>query len=182
MKKLNQNGLSIVEVLLLFVVVGLIGFTAWYVYNAQKHTTKTQNDTVQGSSDAQKSSQKTSTSATPIAQTSSNAQDASDVTTAAKYIYESVPVDPNTDRYAILRRQNYITDKMVEEHQAHADYDVITCSQMAATKYTYETPVITKDTATLIVNGVYDSGPNKIETSWIKFQGKWQLDNTKCNF
>lgn len=41
MKKLNQSGFSVVEVLLLLIFLAIIGFTGYYVYHAQKTSSKT---------------------------------------------------------------------------------------------------------------------------------------------
>jgi len=40
MKKTNQTGFSIVEALLILVVVGILGFTGWYVYHAKQTSDK----------------------------------------------------------------------------------------------------------------------------------------------
>ena len=42
MKK-NQNGFSVVEVLLILVIVGILGFTGWYVWNASNNADKNLN-------------------------------------------------------------------------------------------------------------------------------------------
>lgn len=41
MTKSNQKGFGAVEALLILVIVGLIGFTGWFVINSQKETSKT---------------------------------------------------------------------------------------------------------------------------------------------
>jgi hypothetical protein len=40
MKKLNNMGFSAVEALLILVVIGILGFTGWFVYHSQKLATK----------------------------------------------------------------------------------------------------------------------------------------------
>lgn len=42
----KQKGFSIVEGLLVFVIVGILGFTGWFVWNSQKQTNKSNNSTV----------------------------------------------------------------------------------------------------------------------------------------
>ncbi|MDB5163566.1 MAG: hypothetical protein JWS12_183 [Candidatus Saccharibacteria bacterium] len=46
MKK-NEQGFSVVEALLIVVIVAVIGAVGWYVYRAQKNTTKTYNTAAQ---------------------------------------------------------------------------------------------------------------------------------------
>ena len=43
MKKLNNKGFSAVETILVLVIVGLIGFVGWYVYNSKKEVKNTSN-------------------------------------------------------------------------------------------------------------------------------------------
>lgn len=52
----NQDGFSPVEVLLLAVFVGLIGFVGWYVYNAKHSTEKVVSSSQTSKAAAQKSS------------------------------------------------------------------------------------------------------------------------------
>jgi hypothetical protein len=41
MKKFDQRGTGIVEVLLILVIVGMVGFVGWYVWNSKKSADKT---------------------------------------------------------------------------------------------------------------------------------------------
>ncbi|TAH33970.1 hypothetical protein EYC59_04095 [Candidatus Saccharibacteria bacterium] len=43
--KTNQSGFSTVEAILILVVVAILGFTGWFVWNSQKNTDKTTADT-----------------------------------------------------------------------------------------------------------------------------------------
>lgn len=40
MKRTNQTGFSVVEALLMLVVIGILGFTGWYVYHAKQASDK----------------------------------------------------------------------------------------------------------------------------------------------
>ena len=40
MKKINQSGFSIIEALLILVVIGILGFTGWYVYHTKQAANK----------------------------------------------------------------------------------------------------------------------------------------------
>lgn len=57
MKKLNQKGIGVVEVLLLLVLVGLIAAVGYYVYNSQKKTNESLDNASQSLTDAAKASQ-----------------------------------------------------------------------------------------------------------------------------
>src|SRR3989344_2360709 len=50
----NQKGFSLVEGLLILVIVGLLGGTGWYVWNARTKTTDTLNNTDKASSSVSK--------------------------------------------------------------------------------------------------------------------------------
>lgn len=64
--KNTQKGFGAVETVLIFVVVGIIGFAGWFVWNSQKQTDKTLTDASKGSS---------SVSATKTSSTTSNTTD-----------------------------------------------------------------------------------------------------------
>lgn len=53
MKKLNVKGFGAVEGLLIFVVLGIIGGTGWYVYSSQKQTVTEPDNTIQSQTKAQ---------------------------------------------------------------------------------------------------------------------------------
>ena len=69
MKKIQNNaaGFSAIEAVLIIVVIVVIGFVGWYVYSSKNKNDKTQNDTAQGATQAQKSSKKTSSPSTTVA-------------------------------------------------------------------------------------------------------------------
>jgi cytoskeletal protein RodZ len=46
----RQQGFSIVEGLLILVIVGILGFTGWYVYHSQKNASNSYSNSVAGSS------------------------------------------------------------------------------------------------------------------------------------
>lgn len=54
----NQNGFTVVEALLVFVIVAIIGGTGWYVYNANKKTNSTYNEADRSSQSTAKFSKK----------------------------------------------------------------------------------------------------------------------------
>ncbi len=47
MKRLNQRGIGAIEGLLILLIVGLIGFVSWYVYQANNKTTVPKDQTTQ---------------------------------------------------------------------------------------------------------------------------------------
>lgn len=53
--KINQKGFGVVEILLVFVIIGLIGGTGYYVYNSQKKTNTALDNTANSQSEPQKS-------------------------------------------------------------------------------------------------------------------------------
>lgn len=55
----NQKGFTVVEGLLIFAIVAVIGFAGWFVYSSQKKTNDTLNKTAQGQGEAQKAIPKT---------------------------------------------------------------------------------------------------------------------------
>lgn len=54
MKQLNQKGIAAVAAILLIIVVAIISGSGWYVYNAQKRTRQTLDDTSKSLADPQK--------------------------------------------------------------------------------------------------------------------------------
>ncbi len=46
----KQRGFSVVEVVLIFVIIGILGFTGWFVWNSQKKINATLDDSSKGSS------------------------------------------------------------------------------------------------------------------------------------
>lgn len=54
MKQLNQKGIAALAVILLIIVAGIIGGSGWYVYNAQKKTQQTLDNTSKSLADPQK--------------------------------------------------------------------------------------------------------------------------------
>jgi hypothetical protein len=46
MRKLNQSGSGVVEIVLIVVVVAILGFTGWFVYDSKKSVDKTTSDAV----------------------------------------------------------------------------------------------------------------------------------------
>jgi len=61
MKRLDRSGFGAVQVILVFVILGMIGGTGWYVYNAQKNTNKL----VESTETKQSQSTKSTTASTP---------------------------------------------------------------------------------------------------------------------
>lgn len=45
LKKLNQNGFSAVEAILILIILGILGFTGWFVYHSQNAADKTYSST-----------------------------------------------------------------------------------------------------------------------------------------
>ncbi len=56
--KTNQKGFTAIEIVLILVIVGVLSFAGWYVYNSQKKTNDTLNKTAQGQGEAQKATTK----------------------------------------------------------------------------------------------------------------------------
>lgn len=67
MKKNNESGFSVVEVILLLVIVGIIGFFGWFVYNSNKKTNEALNNTNQAQSEPAKSTKTTKKTPSPPA-------------------------------------------------------------------------------------------------------------------
>ncbi len=68
MKKLNQDGIASTLVILIVVLVLAVGGIGWYVYNAQKKTNSTLDNTTKSQSEPQKSTKPTTPTTTkPVA-------------------------------------------------------------------------------------------------------------------
>ncbi len=59
MKQLNQKGFSAVEGLLVLIIVGLVGFTGWFVWHSQQTASKTPDDSNKSSNVEMRKSTKT---------------------------------------------------------------------------------------------------------------------------
>lgn len=59
----NESGFSAVEVLLVLVIVAILGFTGWFVWNSQKNTNKTLSDTNKSQAATSKAEKNTPTTA-----------------------------------------------------------------------------------------------------------------------
>lgn len=57
-RKLNQKGFSIGELLLLLIILIIIGFVGWYVWQSQQKANKNYDDAAQGAGNAQKTEKK----------------------------------------------------------------------------------------------------------------------------
>jgi hypothetical protein len=65
MKKFSkQSGFAVMEIILIFVILGIVGFTGWYVWNSKKNTNKTY-DSSSAASQAKAASAKKSSNAKP---------------------------------------------------------------------------------------------------------------------
>jgi hypothetical protein len=60
----NQSGFAVLEIILIFVILGIVGFTGWYVWNSKKNTNKTY-DSSSAASQAKAASSKKSSNAKP---------------------------------------------------------------------------------------------------------------------
>lgn len=66
-KKLNQKGFSIFELLLILLILLILGAVGWYVWQSKQKADKNYNDAAQGAGDAQKSDKKKKEAAKPAA-------------------------------------------------------------------------------------------------------------------
>lgn len=55
MKRLNEKGFSAIEAILLLVIISLVGFVGYFVYNSQQKTNSTLDDTAKSQGEIQKS-------------------------------------------------------------------------------------------------------------------------------
>ncbi|HET9721772.1 MAG TPA: hypothetical protein VFP32_01960 [Candidatus Saccharimonadales bacterium] len=59
MKRYNQKGLAVVETVLVLVIIGIIAFTAWYVFTSKSNTDSTYGDAANTQTEVSKQTAKT---------------------------------------------------------------------------------------------------------------------------
>jgi len=161
----NQNGFSIIELVLVVIVLCLLVAVGYLAFALRNQT------------DAS-------------SQAAENAAAISDILTRAKHVIDydinnhgpDVPQQLHAAGYVTQKLSDYI-DQQNNSSPEGAGEDLIICAQAFPDSWSYGSPAVnTGDTAaTLSVTGNYSSsGPNTFTTDWVKTGGVWQEDAVHC--
>ena len=183
MRKTNENGFSVIEIIMAVVIVGLIGLVAYMAVQAAQN----KNDDT-----------KTSSSPSPSVASTANESDA-----ASKHVKEFYKKYLNTmfgpdgkltgDTYAVSNwvSDGYMTQAAADQQNGQHALDLPTCSQspLYYNDYTFDKPVINGSTGKMELSGTYtgldakntsDDQTIRIKLSLVKDNDTWKVDAFDC--
>lgn len=166
----HQAGYAVLEVILVLAVIALAAF-AYTTYRARiqarGNTTATTSAALSAGAKAAAANKKASQAALVHVQA----------------FYKTWLTAP-APTYASLEQQGYITPVALKAATSNS-YDLFTCSQNALSygEYKFSDPVVTNDTATMLVSGVYSGPPSStmvIKLGLKQVGSVWQINSVSC--
>jgi len=134
MEKNNQKGFAILEGALILVIVGIIGFTGWFVWHSKQNTDKTLNDTSNSSQSNPSTGKKSSSNPSTTTPKLHTAQEAVNFVQDVYGSYVKASTNPNTGEpagstVALNAIKSDLTSDFYNKAQATNGYDPILCAQ-----------------------------------------------------
>lgn len=183
----KRGGGLLVPILIIMLVAVLAGAGTWWYMNRQINQQK-QKDAAA----INELNQKVATMQSELEATKTAPQSTSTATTDQQAISTQVQgmykywIDNKEKDINYLYKNGYITQAVVDQYNATKGTDLISCSQSTlakSTDYQYSTPVVSGNTGTMKVSGVYAGPPPStlvISLNTTKEGNVWKVSKITC--